>query len=355
MDRKAILLLVLWGALLIGCEPTPTPTATPAPTDTPTAMPTVTPAPTITPMATPIPTDTPTAMPTDTTTPTATPVPIRYGVYFPYPSNVWGEGDRLAIRNSLEYLRSLGVDVVVQDFSSELVDSGREQDWLIFLDEAQRLNIKVVAWLWPSHHWEGGRFNFYYAQKFLEVVKDHPALLAYYGLHEPLPKFNDDQLRYFYQQIKNLAPQVPIYHDMSDIAWFEGRLEYGSHRFSDGICDICAIWHYPFKWAGSQPIFEQEQVLEMVAANVELVRARDPNAQLWFLGQAYEFTGMGYKLRMPTGDEMRELGRMLLQEPRIDGFLWYPYEHGLYDKVLGDPEMVEQQQAVKDVYERYLK
>lgn len=331
MDRKAILLLALWGALLVSCEPMPTPT------DTPTA----------------VPTDTPTAIPTDT--PTAAPVPVEYGVYFPYLSNRWGEGDRPAIRERLEYLRSLGVDVVVQDFSSELVDSGREQDWLIFLDEARRLNIKVVAWLWPSHHWEGGRFNFYQARKFLEVVEDHPALLAYYGLHEPLPKFNDDQLRYFYRQIKDFAPQVPIYHDMSDIAWFEGRLAYGNHRFGDGICDICAIWHYPFKWAGGQPAFEREQVLEMVAANVELVRARDPDARLWFLGQAYEFTGMGYGLRMPTADEMRELGRILLQDPRIDGFLWYPYEHGLYDRVLRDPEMAEQRQAVQDIYERYLR
>jgi len=400
MDRKAIVPLAILAVLMVGCGPklTPTPTdtsvpsltptamltstatampaattamptdtPTPMPTGTPTAMPTATLAPTITPTDTPVatvtPTDTPTAVPTvaPTDTPTAipidtdTPEPVRYGVYFPYPSNIWSESDRPAVRERLEYLRSLGVEVVVQDFSSELVDSGRERDWLIFLDEAQRLDIEVVAWLWPSHHWDGGQFNLYYAQRFLEVTKDHPALLAYYGFHEPLPKFSDDQLRHFYRQVKSLAPKVLIYHDMSDIAWFEGRPEYGNHHFSEGICDICAIWYYPFGWAGGEPIFERQRVLDTVTANDALVRSKAPHSRLWFLGQAYEFTRMGYKLRMPTAEEMCDLGRMLLQEPRIDGFLWYPYEHDLYDKVLGDPEMAEQRQAVKDVYERWLR
>ncbi len=53
----------------LGCEPTPTPTATNTPTDTPTATTT----PTDTPPDTPIPTDTPTNTPTDTSTPTDTP------------------------------------------------------------------------------------------------------------------------------------------------------------------------------------------------------------------------------------------------------------------------------------------
>jgi hypothetical protein len=279
--------------------------------------------------------------------------PIRYGVVYPYP-NSWTEADRPAIREQLAYLRGLGVDVVVQVFSSQLVDTGQEKDWLIFLDEAQAQGIQVIARLWPPNDWDGSHFDFYYVSRFLAVIQDHPALLAYFALHEPLEQFNGDQLRAYYQAVKSYAPRVLVFNAMSDIAGFEADPRFFDRRFTAGICDICAIWYYPFVVRQGKPAFDRQRVLDVMTANDALVRARDPNAQLWFLGQAYALSQSSPPLRMPSAQEMDDLAALLLEDPRIDGLLWYPWSHGSYDQVLGDPASAEQQAAVGTIYEKYL-
>lgn len=279
--------------------------------------------------------------------------PVRYGVVYPY-TNAWREADRPAIRERLSYLRGLGVDVVVQAFSSEPVDTGREQDWLIFLDEAQAQGIDVIARLWPPHDWDGAQFDFYYVSRFLAVVQDHPALLAYFGLHEPLEVYTGDQLRFYYQSVKGYAPEVPIFHAMSDIAGFESDPRFGDRRFTDGICDLCAIWYYPFRTQNGESVFEDQRVREVVAANDALVRERDPDAQIWFLGQVYAMASHSPPLRMPSAQEMGTLAELLLEDPQINGLLWYPWGHSSYDQVLGDPASVLQQDAVLAIHEQYV-
>lgn len=279
---------------------------------------------------------------------------VRYGVVYPYP-NTWTEEDRPAIRERLTYLKGLGVNVVVQVFSSAPVDTGQEQDWLIFLDEAQAEDIQVIARLWPPHDWDGSQFDFTYVEPFLTVVQGHPALLAYFGLHEPLETFNGDQLRAYYQAVKRFAPDVPIFHAMSDIAGFEADPRFGDRRFTDGICDLCAIWYYPFRVQGGESVAEYQRVSEVIAANDALVRERDPDAQIWFLGQTYAMAGHPPPLRMPSAEEMRNLAQLLLEDPHIDGLLWYPWNHSSYDQVLGDPASSLQREAVQSIYEQYLK
>ncbi|MBN1812153.1 MAG: hypothetical protein JXA14_09985 [Anaerolineae bacterium] len=277
---------------------------------------------------------------------------VGYGVVYPYGGS-WSEADRPAIRERLSYLRELGVGVVVQVFSSRLVDTGQEQDWLIFLDEAQAQDIRVIARLWPPYDWDGAQFDFQYVERFLDVVQGHPALLAYFGLHEPLETFSGDQLRAYYQSVKGYAPDVPIFHAMSDIAGFEADPRFGDRRFTDGICDLCAIWYYPFRLQNGEPVFEEQRVRDVAAANDALVRERDPDAQIWFLAQAYALADYPSPLRMPSAQEMQALAGLLLEDPHIDGLIWYPWGHGSYDQVLGDPASDAQQRAVRIVYEQY--
>jgi hypothetical protein len=285
--------------------------------------------------------------------PTAPRKQVAYGVVYPYP-NAWTEADRPAIRERLAYLRGLGVDVVVQVFSSTPVDTGQEKDWLIFLDEAQAQDIQVIARLWPPRDWDGTRFDFTYVGRFLTEVQGHPALLAYFALHEPLETFTGDQLRAYYQAVKGYAPNVLVFNAMSDIAGFEGDPRFADRRFTDGICDLCAIWYYPFYTQGGQPVSDWQGVSDRVAANVALVRSRDPDAQVWFLGQGYALARSSPPLRMPSAEEMATLAGLLLQDPQIDGLLWYPWGHSSYDQVLGDTASTQQQQAIRTIYERYL-
>lgn len=375
----SIFLVMIW---LIGCasnsEPvTPiqkvspvTVKATPTLPHTP-ASSVVKPNPTATPISTPIqtvsplpaelsPTPSPTPLPSPTPapsiaepTPMATPTSYYYGLVYAYPKNDWTEADRLAIRDHLEYLRELGINTIVQVFSSHLIGTGREEDWLILLDEAERANIHVIARLWPLNDWNGQEFDFETTQSFLAVVQDHPALLAYLGLHEPLEQFDSDQLREFYAGLKNLAPKLAISHYLGNMAWFENSQRFPNRDFTAGICDICIVWYYPARYVNGQPAFQEDLVRETLQENRKLVDERAPDAELWFLGQTYAQGEHRAQLRMPTPDEMETIYAIAEQE-RVDGFLWYPWTHGNYDQVLSDPEMEPQRQAVRHIYESYI-
>jgi hypothetical protein len=274
-------------------------------------------------------------------------------VVYAYPKNSWTEIDRQDIREHLTYLRELGVNTIVQIFSSRLIGTGREKDWLILLDEAERIDLRVIARLWPLDDWNGQEFDLQPIQSFLTVVQDHPALLAYMGLHEPLEKYDSDQMRAFYAGVKPLAPELPIAHYMGNMAWFDQSLRFRDRDFSIGICDICIVWCTPAHYQYGEPVFERAQVHETVAENRKLVDERSPQSQLWFLGQTYALQAHRNQLRMPTPDEMEEIYIIATLEG-ADGFLWYPWLHGNYDQVLSDPEMEPQRQAVRQIHESHL-
>jgi hypothetical protein len=281
------------------------------------------------------------------------PNPCPYGVVYAYPKSDWTEADREAIREHLEYLRGLGINTIVQVFSSDLIGTGREGDWLILLDEAERVDMQVIARLWPLEDWNGETFVFGPIGSFLAVVQDHPALLAYLGLHEPLEVFDSDQLRQFYVGLKSVAPELPVAHLLGNMAWFERSLRFPNRRFSPGICDICIVWYTPARYLDGEPFFEGDLFREIVRENRELVDRRALDAQLWVMGQAYTQLQHRHQLRMPTPDEM-ELIYTIAEQERVDGFLWYPWLHSSYDEVLSDRDMEPQRQAVRQIYESHI-
>jgi hypothetical protein len=245
------------------------------------------------------------------------------------------------------------VNTIVQVFSSRLIGTGRETDWLILLDEAERINMHVVARLWPLKDWDGQEFDFGPIGDFLAVVQDHPALLAYLGLHEPLEVFDCDQLREYYVGVKGLAPELPIAHLLGNMAWFESSPRFPNRDFTPGICDVCIVWYTPARYLNGEPALEEDLFYEIVHENRELVEERAPDAQLWVMGQAYTQLQHRHQLRMPTPDEMEWMYRIAEQE-RVDGFLWYPWLHSNYDQVLSDPDAEAQRQAVRHIYESYI-
>jgi hypothetical protein len=287
--------------------------------------------------------------------PALEPVPnsFPYGIVYAYSKSDWTESDRQAIREHLEYLNGLGVNTIVQVFSSRLIGTGRERDWLILLDEAEQINMRVIARLWPLQDWTGQGFDFQPIEAFLAVVQDHPALLAYLGLHEPLEVFDSDQLRDFYAGLKAIAPELPVAHLLGNMAWFDTSLRFSNRVFTAGICDICVVWYTPARYLDGEPFFEEDLFREIVRENRELVNERAPDAQLWVMGQTYTQLQHRHQLRMPTPEEM-ELMYTIAEHERVDGFLWYTWLHSNYDQVLSDPEMEAQRQAVRHIYESHI-
>lgn len=283
----------------------------------------------------------------------AAPQPLPYGLVYATAQSNWTEADRDALRSQLALMHDMGINTVVQTFSSRLAGTGRETDWLIFLDEAQRADIQVIARLWPLTEDENEPFDLEPVAIFLETTGDHPALLAYLGLHEPLERFNSDQMRQFYASIKAIAPQMPVAHYMGSMALFDGSLRFPGRRFTEGICDICIVWCTPAQTRDGEPYFDETAVIQTVRDNRQLIDERAPDSQLWFLGQTYALAAHRHQLRMPTPDEMAQIFTTAIDEG-VDGFLWYPWLHGSYDQVLSSPELEAQQQAVLPIIQSYL-
>lgn len=275
-----------------------------------------------------------------------------YGVVYPYAESDWIEDDRQAIRERLEYLRGLGVNTTIQAFPRELMGTGEENNWLLFLDEAQRAGISVIASVHPEVEWNGQGFDFQPIRSLLSVVRGHSALLAVLGLHEPLERFNSEQLRSFYAGAKELAPELAVAHYMGDMASFDKSVLFPNRDLTAGICDICITWYYPARSENNRPVFEEESLRRTLQSNRELIRERAPDAQLWFLGQAFMQRNNKQDLRMPTPGEMQMIF-IIAREEQADGFLWYPWLHNLYEQVLSDPDMELQRQAVKCIHEEY--
>jgi len=281
--------------------------------------------------------------------------PDHYGTIYMYESipSAWEPGDRGAMEDALNGAKDLGFDTVIQTFPLGLLGSGNEDRWLLFLEAAHTVGIDVVAYLYPNYAYTGDPDDpFYYGdlKAFLNVVGDRPALLGYIGLHEPLEPhagIDSDEMRAFYTEMKDHAPGLKIAHFMGSMAyWDEHRDDWS---FSDGMCDICMIWYYPFRYVDGDPVYERDLVLPLVQPNVALVDERDPDAEVWFLGQAFSHSAHWRNLRMPTADEMVDLYLLVMQEP-VDGFLWYPWFHTeeMADEGLGDPGMEDQQGAARD-------
>lgn len=278
---------------------------------------------------------------------------MPYGVVYSFSSGPWSEEDRLQIRNHLASLKDLGINTIIQVFSSKPIENGSEETWLIFLDEADSLEIQVIAFLHPGGKWMGSDFDYATIRGFLDVIGEHPALLAYLGLHEPLEDFTSKQLRSFYSTVKQIAPGVPIAHYMGNMAWFDKNLRFPGRGMTAGICDICITWYYPASRQANAPVFEEDQLLEVLEANRKLIDTRASESQLWFLGQSYTQDSHSRKLRMPSPEEMERIF-LLADQVGVDGFLWYPWGHGSYDQVLSDDEMELQRQRVRDIYDQYI-
>lgn len=287
--------------------------------------------------------------------------PAHYGTTYLYPLNPieWDEEYTDDMTEALIYAKDLGFTTVIQTFPAALLGSGREDDWLLLLNEAQTVEIDIIAYLWPPTTDTGNPDDpFYYddLKAFLDVVGDHPALLGYIGLHEPVEpekEISADELRAFYTEMKDYAPNLKIAHYMGEIAYWEEHREDG-WAFSDGMCDVAIVWHYPFRYIDEIPVYEREIVPLVVQPNVALVHERDPDAEMWFLGQSFAYSEHTRNLRMPTPEEMEDLYLVVMQEP-VDGFMWYPWGHTEeYDARLGDEGMEEQQEAARNIAETHM-
>jgi len=254
--------------------------------------------------------------------------------------------------DELEIVKRLGAEVVLMEFQHD----GPPESWLAYLDEAQAQGIQVIAWLWPEGwSWDGAEWQIDdQAKLFIQTVSGHPALFAIYSLHEPYWMgcfgcgYTTAEQQALYSAIKAIT-NVPIYSEVDSMAFW---IEYGEETafFADGVCDYCATWYYPFKVGG---VYERDQVITQLAADLEVARERAPNSKIVWIMQSFEQTYAPYYLRMPNADEMRDLASIVYSTD-VDGALWYPWywDNDLYSDFLSNhPELYP---VVREIYIRHV-
>lgn len=286
-------------------------------------------------------------------------VPKHYGVVYPNSSQDFESEDMATMEEMLVWSRAHGIDVVIQTFPASYIGTPKATLWLDYLDLAAQHEIDVLAYLIPNRTYTppSGAFNFDELKAFLDVVGDHPALLGFIGLHEPLEPekgLSDSELRAYYAEIKSYAPHLKIAHYVNNLTRAEA-LRPDGWRFSDGMCDICIIWFYPCRFENDIPIYIEGQVTEVIAQDRRLIDERDPDAELWFLGQAFGQLDYATPLRFPSPEEMHNI-YVSANQNQVEGFMWYAWQQSsIYDEVLGDPGNASQQEMIGTIASLYLK
>jgi hypothetical protein len=256
---------------------------------------------------------------------------------------------QFAYMDDLSTIKNLGIEVVMTDLSHDATPA----DWLAYLDAAQAQNIRVILWLWPQGWtWDGTAWRIdAQARLFVQTVAGHPALFAVYALHEPYWNgcegcgYTTAEQQALYSAIKAIG-DVPIYSDIDSMAFWTAQGE--ETAFADGVCDYCGTWYYPFKEGG---IYERQEVITQLTADLAVARERAPNSKIVWLMQSYAQRSPN-DLRMPTANEMRDLASIVYSMD-LDGAFWYPWKFNkLYnDFLFKHPGLYP---VVKEIHDEYV-
>jgi hypothetical protein len=244
----------------------------------------------------------------------------------------------------MEAFGELGIEVVLLRFDR----AKSPADWLGQLNRAQSHGFQVITWLWPEGwSWDGSTWQIDdQARAFVETVATHPATFAVYALHEPYWRecwgcgYTTRQQQLLYDAIKAIA-DVPIYSDLGSVSFWTAQGK--DTAFSDGVCDYCGNWYYPFLEDGT---YAREDLYSKLQASLAVTRERAPNSKFVWLMQSYAKSG---EFRMPTAEEMRDLASLVFSMD-VDGALWYVGWFGsLYSDFLSShPELFP---TVREIYD----
>jgi hypothetical protein len=260
----------------------------------------------------------------------AIPVPF-YGMVFPS-------------QDQLGLMKELGVEVVHQRFDHDETPG----NWVAQLDEAQRHDLRVIAWLWPEGwRWNGSAWQIDdQARSFVRIVAGHPATLAVYMLHEPYWQgcwgcgYTTAQQQLLYDAIKAIA-DVPIYSEVGGVAFWTAQ---GADTvFDERVCDYCGNWYYPFV----DGKYERDILVQKLKEDVAVTRERAPTSKIIWGLQAFAQGSSGHY--MPNAEQMYDLAAVVFAAG-VDGAAWYPWTFSeQYDDFLANhPELYD---TVRRVYD----
>lgn len=353
ITRQAIFFLILLVMIAAGvaCQsiqdavnpPTPTPTAIPTRVATATTVP---PAPT----------------PTRTKSPILPTIPFAATLAVPIDSAT--AANRQVARAELKRLKTLGINIVIQLFSSQTT----LYDWQTFLDVAAQEDIAIIAGFADAPPvWNGTQFDLGVNEALLKALQKHPALYAYLILDDPFgPKYTgvmvSERLQLLYRQVKSVAPNVRVMVQFGRTISKAEQERNPRNAFKAGMCDICVIGATEFRNLGDGNKFRRDDLILNHTLARTVIKREDPKTQIWTLLQAFGAVARigndeSSTYYMPSADELKQmldtLGLLDSQTKiKSDGYLWQQWAPDLQARdaalnTLWDPDFGAQRERVK--------
>lgn len=294
---------------------------------------------------------------------------IRFAASLPVPQDQTYARNADAIRQSFRELHAHGITVVGQFFASDSV----EADWQVFFDIAAEEGIGVIPAFEEAPRWNGDHFDLGITGELLNAMHDHPALYAIAPVDEPFHarhnwEITATRLQQLYRQLKEIAPNTPVYVPFSREIWKGEQGRYGSdYVFKSGMCDICVISTLEFRNFGDGNKFDSDTALQNHAVSRAVIRREDPDAQIWTTIQAFGSVGTtegrnGSSYYMPDADEFQAMIDLLLSPElqnngELDGIMWQQWQsrgtqQDQQQYTLADPQFAEHRTIITETAAR---
>jgi hypothetical protein len=281
-----------------------------------------------------------------------------FAMSLPVPQDKAIAGNVDEIRTTFRSLRELGINIVVQPFDPR----SSETDWKAYLDAAMQEDMKAIGGIRRgTPAWDGHSCDLGINRVFLESMKDHPALYAFFMVDEPFHwkhefKITAETLQLLYQQAKEIAPNVPVVVQFSrEIQKAEEKQVPPRFAFKRGMCDICVISALEFRNEGQGDLFYSDDLVSNHTISRAVIRREEPDAKIWTVIQVFGSIGVYY---MPSADESQQMIDLLLSPElqaagELDGIIWHHWASRLEaleaeQHTLGDPEFEALRNVVKE-------
>ena len=261
------------------------------------------------------------------------------------------------IKDEFQVIKELGTDLAIQVFLSD----STEEDWDMYFDAAYDEGIKIIPWFrGDTITWNGSGFDLGVNQEFLEHMKDHPALYAFFLIDEPFEKINTVQLQMLYQQAKQIAPNVLMLVQFSREIMKAEEAGNPDYRFESGMCDICQISALEFRNYGDGKKFYKDVLLKNHNISRRVIQREDPDVKIWSSVQVFGSEGSTYY--MPTPAELKEMIHILLSPEleevgELNGMVFQRWKTPTSDQEpfgysLSDEEFEDLRDIVTDTWEK---
>lgn len=238
---------------------------------------------------------------------------------------------------------SLGIDTIVVTMNPD-----RPGEWTSLFDQAIEEGLRLIVALWPlPYNFVGAEANIDAALPFFSFLNsntDYRAqMFALWGNDEPYWQgcygcgWTTEQMVNLRTAIREVVPDLPIYYDMGDLAFWEDRCKNRASPFYLRTCIDDAAYDYLAIYFRANMTPEEIQIkLNVNRTLLDGANSLDRPLEIRLVSflNSYQLIRGPYNIPMPTYDDILRIGRQIIGSGAVDTYGYYPWCMDIYDDCL---------------------